>query len=89
MEPKKYADGGGLWLLKRTDGGGQWSFRYSLHGRAREMGLGSAAVLTLADAWRGGEEWRNDYNRNRPHSALGNLTPLEFAEKITVDRIAA
>jgi len=25
------------------------------------------------------EEWRVDYNTNRPHSALGGLTPAEFA----------
>ena len=27
------------------------------------------------------EAWRQDYNRVRPHSALGNLTPEEFARK--------
>jgi transposase InsO family protein len=26
--------------------------------------------------------WRDDYNRNRPHSSLGDLTPLEYARKI-------
>jgi len=25
------------------------------------------------------EEWRNEYNRFRPHSSLDDLTPLEFA----------
>jgi len=25
------------------------------------------------------EDWRNDYNQNRPHSAHGDLTPNEFA----------
>jgi putative transposase len=24
------------------------------------------------------EEWREDYNTHRPHSALGGLTPREF-----------
>ncbi len=23
--------------------------------------------------------WRQEYNRQRPHGALGNLTPVEFA----------
>lgn len=23
--------------------------------------------------------WKNDFNRHRPHSSLGNLTPQEFA----------
>ncbi len=26
------------------------------------------------------EDWRIDYNKNRPHSALGDLTPEEFAQ---------
>ncbi|HWA87664.1 MAG TPA: integrase core domain-containing protein, partial [Opitutus sp.] len=25
---------------------------------------------------------RDDYNQNRPHSSLGDLTPAEFAAKI-------
>ncbi|MGV8988483.1 MAG: Arm DNA-binding domain-containing protein [Cypionkella sp.] len=39
----KYLDGGGLWLVKREDGGGQWVLRVTVHGRRREMGLGSLA----------------------------------------------
>jgi len=26
------------------------------------------------------EAWRVDYNQRRPHSALGRLTPNEYAE---------
>lgn len=43
----KYADGGGLWLHKREpgpNGARQWFFRYTLHGRRREMGLVSIQV---------------------------------------------
>lgn len=36
-----HADGGGLWLVKREGGGGQWVLRVTIHGRRREMGLGS------------------------------------------------
>jgi hypothetical protein len=25
------------------------------------------------------EDWRSDYNANRPHSARGEVTPTEFA----------
>ena len=29
------------------------------------------------------EDWRIDYNQNRPHSAHGDLTPTEFAQAWT------
>ncbi|MFT5001099.1 MAG: putative transposase, partial [Planctomycetota bacterium] len=35
------------------------------------------------------EAWQEDYNWYRPHSALLNLTPMEFAEKMSVDKLAA
>lgn len=34
------------------------------------------------------EEWRQDYNRVRPHSSLGWLTPQEYAEKIAAKNFA-
>ncbi|MCR9256481.1 MAG: integrase arm-type DNA-binding domain-containing protein [Alphaproteobacteria bacterium] len=46
----KHPDGGGLWLIKRGDGGGQWMLRVSVHGRRREMGLGSIRDVSLKDA---------------------------------------
>ena len=33
--------------------------------------------------------WQEDYNWQRPHSALGNLTPMEFTEKMSMDKLAA
>ncbi|WP_373050578.1 tyrosine-type recombinase/integrase [Thalassovita aquimarina] len=46
----KYADGEGLWLVKRPDGGAQWTFRFTLWGRSREMGLGSLRHVPLREA---------------------------------------
>lgn len=54
----KHADGGGLWLHKREDGGGQWVLRYTIHGRRREMGLGSSTGVSLREAREGAERWR-------------------------------
>jgi hypothetical protein len=45
----KYSDGGGLWLNKRRNGGSQWFLRVTVHGRRREMGLGSASEVSLKD----------------------------------------
>lgn len=46
----KHADGGGLWLVKRTDGGAQWVLRVTVHGRRREMGLGAYPDVSLKEA---------------------------------------
>jgi putative transposase len=51
----------------------------SFNGRLRDECLNEHWFLSLAHARSIIEEWRCDYNQRRPHSALGNLTPLEFA----------
>ena len=58
LGPGKYADGAGLWLYKRNDGGAQWVLRYTIHGRRREMGLGSALQVSLKEAREAAEKWR-------------------------------
>jgi len=45
-----YSDGGGLYLRVTPTGGKFWAFRFMLHGKAREMGLGAFHALTLAQA---------------------------------------
>ena len=39
--PGRYCDGLGLWLQVSVAGTKAWLFRYSRHGRARQMGLGA------------------------------------------------
>ncbi|MEP1354234.1 MAG: Arm DNA-binding domain-containing protein [Tateyamaria sp.] len=51
-KPGKYNDGGGLWFIRRKDGGGQWILRLTMHGRRREMGLGSESEVGLKEARR-------------------------------------
>jgi integrase len=48
--PGMYGDGHGLWLQVTGKGAKSWIFRFALHGRAREMGLGSAHTFSLAEA---------------------------------------
>ncbi len=50
VEPGMYADGAGLYLQVTGGGAKSWLYRFSLHGRAREMGLGSLAAVSLLDA---------------------------------------
>ena len=45
-----YGDGGGLWLCVTSKNAASWLFRYSLDGKAREMGLGPFRDVTIADA---------------------------------------
>jgi hypothetical protein len=33
--------------------------------------------------------WKEDYNRQRPHSPLGNITLIEFAMKMAMEKQAA
>jgi integrase len=49
-EPGRYADGNGLYLSISENGGRRWVFLYRRHGKHREMGLGSARSVSLADA---------------------------------------
>lgn len=56
--PGKYSDGGGLWLFKRDDGGAQWVLRVTIHGRRREMGLGSLQDVSLKEARQSADTWR-------------------------------
>ena len=50
----------------------------SFNGKLRDECLNLNWFQELADARVMIENWRTDYNRDRPHSSLGYLTPLEF-----------
>ena len=52
----------------------------SFNGRFRDECLNENWFIDLADAREKIEEWKQDYNQARPHSALGYRTPEEFAQ---------
>jgi len=52
----------------------------SFNGKFRDECLNENWFLDLADARRKIGDWKWDYNHVRPHSALGYLTPMEFAQ---------
>jgi integrase len=49
-KPGKYSDGGNLYLIVSPTGSRKWVLRFTWRGKAKEMGLGSAATTDLADA---------------------------------------
>jgi putative transposase len=55
------------------------AFIESFNGRVREECLNQSWFLSLEDAREKIEDWRMEYNDSRPHGALGNLSPKEFA----------
>ena len=46
----KYSDGGNLYLIVSHEGTRKWVLRFTWRGKAREMGLGTPATVSLADA---------------------------------------
>ena len=54
----------------------------SFNGKLRDECLNQHWFLSLDEARAVTEAWRDDYNRVRPHGALGNQTPYEFARPV-------
>ena len=48
--PGRYCDGQGLYLYVQSSGARSWVQRLVVHGRRRDIGLGSVALVPLADA---------------------------------------
>jgi putative transposase len=53
----------------------------SFNGRLRDECLNANWFQSIRQAQQRIENWREEYNRERPHSSLGYLTPLEFAAR--------
>lgn len=56
--PGLYPDGDGLYLQVRGRAAKSWVYRYMLRGRRRDMGLGSARLVSLSEARRRAHAWR-------------------------------
>ena len=74
--PGVHADGGSLYLSVSKSGSRRWLYRYRSGASVKDLGLGDAAVISLADARTLRDKWRREL-------ALGN-DPIETrrAEKV-------
>lgn len=55
----------------------------SFNGRLRDECLNANVFYSIEDAREIIEKWREDYNNWRPHSSLGDLSPMEYIKSIT------
>ncbi len=87
----KYNDGAGLLLHKRKDGGAQWLYRYTLHGRRREMGLGALRHVSLKQARELANQWRSvlregrDPIKERNKQKREAISNLHYLKDIALD----
>jgi putative transposase len=59
----------------------QNAFIESFNGRLRDELLNETLFTSLAQVRAVLSAWKDDYNNVRPHSALANLTPTEYADR--------
>ena len=57
------------------------AFIESFNGKFRAECLNAHWFMSLDDAQRKCEAWRRDYNEVRPHSAIGNKTPIDVLNR--------
>jgi len=64
------------------------AFIESFNGKLRKECLNAHWFLSLDDATEKLEAWRRDYNEVRPHSAIGNKTPISLTNLMS-EQLAA
>ncbi|WP_284126430.1 tyrosine-type recombinase/integrase [Parerythrobacter aestuarii] len=86
--PGKYADGQGLWLVKRSKEAGKWTLRLVINRKRREMGLGrwpdvsiSEARDRAADARKAVREGLDPITERSKHSLAPKTVTLEEAAR--------
>jgi integrase len=101
QEPGRYADGGNLWLQVRSASNKSWLLRYTINGRAREMGLGPFPDVGLAEAREKARvervrlserldplEERNRLLAERRHAQVSSMMFRDAAAKVIENREA-
>lgn len=79
-KPYKMADGGGLYLLVKTNGSRYWRLKYRIDGKEKLLALGVYPDVSLADARVKRDEARK--------GIAGGIDPLEVKKEQKVEREA-
>ena len=66
----------------------QNAFAESFNSSFRDECLNETLFSTLSEARTKITAWKDDYNRERSRSSLGNLTPNEFAANTMLQKLA-
>lgn len=66
----------------------QNGFVESFNGSFRDECLNETLFSSIPQARECITAWKEDYNKERPHSSLGNITPNEFAMKMALQNMA-
>lgn len=82
-KPGMYPDGGGLYVSITKAGVKSFSFRYMLKGRARTMGLGPTAKITLAEARQAADDARKLLAQTPPTDPIDSRKAERIAEATT------
>jgi integrase len=94
-DPGRHSDGNGLYLEVDPSGARRWTLRTVVHGRRRDIGLGSAALVSLADARESAQRLRaiaragGDPVAERDKAKHKQVTCAEAARTVHAEHIVA
>ncbi len=94
QRPGRYADGNGLYLHVSETGARWWVWRGTVHGKRRERGMGSARLVSLAEAREIARSWRRiakaggDPAAERDKGKRETLTFEDAARRVWSEQIA-
>jgi len=93
LRPGMYADGNGLYLCVDESGARRWAWRGTVHGRRRELGIGPAALYSLAEARETARRWKRtareciDPLADRDRDRRQLFTTEEAARRVHADQV--
>lgn len=79
-KPGMFSDGGGLYLRVGPTGGKSWILRTMVHGKRRELGLGSFSFIPLSEARELARTYRKVARQGGDPDTLRKRESLTFSE---------